>query len=455
MDFGIILVEGEGYYTEFKEGISGLDKEMVAFSNASGGKIYLGISDEGKITGFNLSNSKRSIITDIARNCDPPIEIIIEKRDNITVIEIPEGDNKPYNCGGVYYIRNGASSQKMKTAELIAFIQKEQRYNFDEQFDERYPADVYAKDKYKTFIRKCRISDEYDPQDVIVNLGMAVYRKSEIVLNNTGILFLGENPDRFIPHSAITCVLYKGKIKLNVLDRKDFNEDLFSNIENALTFLKRHLNLSYEITGLRRKEILQLPETALREAVINAACHRDYFFKSSNTMIEIFDDRVEISNPGNLPAGMNIEDLGKKSVTRNPLIASMLLRADYIEKLGTGISRIKEAVKNAGLPEVKFIVDSFFTVIFLFGFSSKTELDEDFNEWSEKWSDKWSDELTKNQIRILELIWKNPRITRKELSEKIGVNPSAIQKNLEKLKRIGIVKRIGPARGGYWKTLID
>ncbi|MDP8220582.1 MAG: putative DNA binding domain-containing protein [Candidatus Stygibacter frigidus] len=208
MNLGIILVEGEGYYTEFKERISGLDKEMVAFSNASGGKIYLGISDEGKITGFNLSNRNRSIITDIARNCDPSIEVNIEKREHITIIIIPEGDKKPYNCAGGYYIRNGASSQKMKTDELIAFIQKEQRYNFDEQFDERYPAGEYAETKYKTFIRKCRISDEYDPQDVIVNLGMAEYRKTDMVLNNTGMLFLGKNPERFIPHSAITCVLY-------------------------------------------------------------------------------------------------------------------------------------------------------------------------------------------------------------------------------------------------------
>jgi len=454
MDLKIVIAEGEGYYVEFKERISGLDREIVSFANASGGRVYLGIRDGGEIVGYKLTNRERSIISDIARNCDPSIDVRIEDRDDIAVIHVPEGDRKPYKCAGGYYIRNGASSQKMDTDELIEFIQKEQRYNFDEQYDSRYPENDFDRDKYQKLIRKCKISEEYKPEDVMVNLGMASYKNNKFILNNTGILFLGRSPERFIPHLAITCVLYKGKIKLNVLDRKDYTSDLISNIENAIIFLKRHLNLSYEITGLRRKEILQLPETALREAIVNAVAHRDYFVKGANIFVELFDNRLDISSPGGLPAGLKIEDLGKKSVLRNPLIASILLRADYIEKLGTGINRIQKALKKTGNLKAEFAVDSFFTISFPIKIRvNEGTSDEIEDRWSDEWSERWSKELTDRQYQLLSLICKNPKITRKKLTEIVGINSSAIQKNIEVLKGKGILIRIGAARGGYWKIV--
>ena len=117
-------------------------------------------------------------------------------------------------------------------------------------------------------------------------------------------------------------------------------------------------------SATRRVEILEIPEIALREAVINAICHRDYFEKGANVMIEIFDNRVDITNPGGLPKTLNPKDFGKRSVARNPIIASLLQRANFIEKMGTGIHRIRKAMENAKLPEPKFGFDGFFSVSF-------------------------------------------------------------------------------------------
>ena len=115
-------------------------------------------------------------------------------------------------------------------------------------------------------------------------------------------------------------------------------------IDETILFLKKHLNLRYEIKEIGREEILEIPEIAIREAVINAVCHRNYFEKGANVMVgKVFDSRVEISNPGSLPHGMTLEDFGKRSLTRNPTIASLLHRIRYIEKMGTGINRMKEA----------------------------------------------------------------------------------------------------------------
>lgn len=121
----LFLEDGEGYYAEFKESISKIDKEMVAFANSSGGKIYLGISDNSKIKGFTLTNKNKSEIESIAQNCDPPIYVNIEKHSNFSIIYIPEGNRKPYRCSSGFYIRNGASSQKMNTDEIVKFIQNE------------------------------------------------------------------------------------------------------------------------------------------------------------------------------------------------------------------------------------------------------------------------------------------------------------------------------------------
>ena len=140
--------------------------------------------------------------------------------------------------------------------------------------------------------------------------------------------------------------------------------DLVTIIDEAILFLKKHLNLRYEIKEIRRKEILEILEIAIREAVVSAVCHRDYFEKGANVMVEIFDDQVEISNPGSLPHGMTLEDFGKKSITRNPTIASLLHHIHYIEKMGTGINRMREACKEAGIPEPEFEITGFFTILF-------------------------------------------------------------------------------------------
>jgi ATP-dependent DNA helicase RecG len=124
--------------------------------------------------------------------------------------------------------------------------------------------------------------------------------------------------------------------------------------------------LRWEITSAstRRQEILELPEVALREAMVNAVCHRDYNEAGAHVMVEIFDDRVEIYNPGGLPKGLPPQDFGRHSVCRNPNIAALLLRCDYIEKMGTGIERIRAALAKADCPPVKIRFDSMFTLEF-------------------------------------------------------------------------------------------
>ena len=170
-------------------------------------------------------------------------------------------------------------------------------------------------------------------------------------------------------------MIYQGKEKAVVLDRKDYNSDLVSNVDLAMNFIKQYLPVRYKFTGeLTRKEIPQIPYEALREAVINAVTHRDYFEKGANVMVEMFDDRIEITNPGGLVKGLRPKDFGKKSVLRNPNIANLLHRIKYIEKMGTGISKIRTLIKSAGLRPVKFEFGTFFTTTFTRAIKKEKEI---------------------------------------------------------------------------------
>ncbi len=494
----VIIANGEGYYTEFKETLSKIDKEIVAFANSSGGKIYLGISDNGIIKGFALTNKNKSEIQSIAENCDPPVSLTLEQVGNIAIINVPEGLRKPYRCANGFYIRNGATSQKMITDDIVSFIRNEGKVLFDEMANSNGNFErEFDEEKYRRFIIKSNISSEYPPKIILENLGLIKNYGEIDLLNNTGILFFGKNPSFQFPHSIITCVLYKGTEKLFILDRKDFNSDLISNIEDAIIFLQKHLNIRYEITSLQRKNILEIPEEALREAIVNSVVHRDYFEKGANIIVEIFDDRLTISNPGGLVKGLNLYELGTKSITRNPLISLIMLRAKYIEKLGTGINRIQTALENAGLPKATFDIDYFFTITMYrhitynrYEYKSRpmkvsdnsesyygmdeTDLTSSL-ESSPESSPKSSLEnsptasptgspskicdnnqiikLSKTPLAIIQLINSNPRITTLEISNILGITNRAIKKNISNLKEKGIIERIGSDRYGYWQVI--
>jgi ATP-dependent DNA helicase RecG len=222
------------------------------------------------------------------------------------------------------------------------------------------------------------------------------------------------------------------------LDRKDLTGNIISNIEEAILFLKKHLKLRYEIISLRRKEILEIPEVAMREAIVNAVCHKDYFEKGASVMVEIFDDRVEISNPGGLAKGLSLEDFGTRSLTRNPTIASLLHRTNYIERMGTGINRIRLALEEADLPEPEFKMSGFFTVLFRRITSDKIGINFGINE---------------TQCRVLENISNDSTVTIKKIAENLGLSSRSIESNIKDLREKGVLVRQGSKKTGRWQII--
>jgi ATP-dependent DNA helicase RecG len=262
-------------------------------------------------------------------------------------------------------------------------------------------------------------------------------------LTKLGVLFFARDIDFLINHAVVVCVLFKGNERVHILDKKDFKGNIVDNINQAVLFVQRHTNVEYVIERLRRDEIPDIPEVALREAVVNAVCHRDYFDKRANVLIEVFDDRVILSNPGGLPNGLKPSEFGKKSVARNPLIASLLQRIHLIEKVGTGISRIREAVKENGRSEVEFTYDDFFTVTF----KRSIEPDGGLNCGLSGGLNGGLNPILKE---LVDCIKAHPGVNLKQISEMMNRPIDTLDKQVKKLIEEGLIERIGSKKsGGY------
>ncbi|MCL2325630.1 MAG: putative DNA binding domain-containing protein, partial [Proteobacteria bacterium] len=362
-----ILTEGESSCIEFKETADkSLASEVCAFANASGGRIFIGVGDDGQIVGTDTSNSARSRIQDTVNQIEPRLDVEVSVHENIVVVTVPEGTNKPYACAKGFFLRTGPNSQKLERDSIVEFFQNEEQVRYDEIVRKDLPvSDKFDESAYALYVRKAGISNVLDKETILENLNCAARVGETLCFTNAGALFFRKNSiDVKFRHAGVVCALFKGVDKAIIIDAKEFNDDIVSNIDAAVAFLKRHLNVSFRIKSLQRENIWELPEEALREAIVNAVCHRNYFEKGARVMVEIFDDRVDIVSPGGVCKGINDKNFGKLSISRNSVISSMLYRIDYIEQMGTGIERMRRATRFANVTEPQFTLNGFFVASF-------------------------------------------------------------------------------------------
>lgn len=365
-DLTILLQEGEGTTLEFKEGLSAsFARELVALANTLGGKILLGVRDDGSVAGAKDSNALRARVQDVARNCDPPVKVIVEPVGEVLVVHVRESDAKPVQCSDGFFWRQGAVTQKLTRDELRDFFRAEGTIRFDVSLCPkfRYPQD-FDRRKYEAWLRLSGITGRPRTEDVLVNIEAAERSGGKLLFRNAGVLFFAKNVRHFFNQAYITCLLAKGADKVHILDRKDFDGGLVADIEDALRFVERNTRLAYRIERLQRENIPEYPMKALREAITNAVMHRDWFVEGANVFVEIYTDRIEVVSPGGLPKGMTLADLGCKSIRRNALIADLLHRIDFIEKAGTGVKRIRDEARVGGYPEPVWEANGFTSAIF-------------------------------------------------------------------------------------------
>ena len=338
---------GESSSLDFKEKISNkIVKDMCAFLNFRGGRLLVGVSDKGEIVGVEMDNKTKSALQDIFGKIEPKgSRAEIYKVKNVIVIDIPRGEEKPYMASGNCYIREGANSQKLKSHDEIKryFNMKNDEINFDEKINDKFNVkEHFNKNAFLRFRRDSKIKAE-DQLKILKSRGFIEYGK----FNNCGVLFFCKNIENFYQNCSCDCILYMGSSETKILDKKTYRKDIVKNFENALNYLEQKLNTSYEIKRVKRREILEIPEVALREILLNAFGHRDYNV-TSNISVKIYFNRVEIMSPGkcNIPE----EELGEShSIPRNPLLFNKFSDMHLVERAGDGIKKARRELDKLNL----------------------------------------------------------------------------------------------------------
>ncbi len=223
-------------------------------------------------------------------------------------------------------MRYGPNSQQLGRDEIRELFHKESLVMFDTKTNSKFSIDRdISKKAYEIFIRLSKISPILERKKILQNLSLLVDEK----IKNAGVLLFCKKVNDFFLNATVSCILFQGNDKYKIIDQREFERDLYSNYQNAFSYVKSKLNTEYIIKGGPREEKLELPEEALREAILNAIAHRDYF-SPANVQINIFQNRVEITNPGGLIGDITVKDLFEKSIPRNRLLFGLMQRMEIV-----------------------------------------------------------------------------------------------------------------------------
>lgn len=345
----------------------------IAFSNSTGGQVILGIEDEtctvygiGEQSPFKLSDAISNMISDACTpQIEPDISIQTVEEKTILVIDIAPGKFRPY-----YLVKKGkeistfiringtsrpADMRKLKELELEG-----QNISYDTlqeigcEYDEKKALDLCRKMK-QIAMDSCETEEEK----------LAIKDMTLEKLHDFGIFCkVGRNPypthaidlltDNKNKAAKIQCALFKGNTRDLFIDRKEFCGPIYEQVDEAYNFVLRHINVGAEIEGEYRKDVYELPISAIREMIANAVLHRSYLDKSC-IQVCIYDDRMEVSSPGTLYGGLDLETAKTgKSTCRNEAIAEAFHYMHIVEAWGTGIPRILKRCKEYGLRDPLF-----------------------------------------------------------------------------------------------------
>ena len=445
------LIKGrESQEVEFKESCPSnkeLAKIICAFANTDGGYLILGVNNKGEIVGLrdNLDRVQQDVSN--ARQSVSSSPLISTKKfevegKTLVVIEINQAnDRNAHTLHGIVYVRIGSTIHPLDGQELFAFLKNKQILCFDEQESEMKIEDIDI-NTVDAYLKRRNTPDflaSHTLQDFLLS-SMLAKANGTLKIKNVAALFFAADPYRWHPQSEVRVVRFAGVEPVQVMSQKDFKSDPMENIEQALSFIRDSISKRFIIPehSPQRIEIGEYPMTVLREAVVNAVAHRDYFSYDA-VQIGIFNDRIEISNPGGLPDGLTKEYFGKRSVRRNPLTYRLLRDCKYIEGLGTGVPRMINEMRKAGLRDPEFNFEgSFFIVTFRNATSDINPIEG-------------MKDLSARQRNAIHYLKQNKTLKSKTYASINRISlPSAI-KELNELITFGYVEKIGKFRGAYYR----
>ena len=438
------IVELKTSTSELKEAIISLG----AMLNKHGkGTVYFGIGDNGAVLGQQIGKStikdvSKAISDWIEPKVYPDIQAKkIQGKDCIVVSA--SGHDVVYSARGRYYLRMGEEDKKLSVDELRHLVEKKNNYAYSwgaELSD--FSLSKVSVATVKKFVEKGRkagrIEYAYDSAHNVLNKIHLL--KGKRLLNAGRALFCEDSG------VEVQAAVFAGKDKTTFVDIQSFRGPLFDLIERCEVYTKEHINWRADLSGSTRVEIPEVPVRAMKEAIINSLCHRDFYNPKTNE-IAIYRDRIEIYNPGQFPFDHDPDEFiagHGKSYPRNPLIAEAFYLAKDIERWGSGLRRIKEECDAAGVKVAFEKVSTGFQVTF---YRPEAKIAPQKVGKGEGVSEG----VNEGVKLLVEYIRMNPGQRVPSISKAISIAPKTLERWLKKLKNDGRIIFKGSAKtGGYW-----
>jgi len=422
-------------------------EDLAAFANHRGGTLWVGVNDEGNAVGFALDDAEyqkiANQIVDVLGLRPSMHWETVEGHPVLLVTVAPAG--MPVSCRGRYLTRVGSTNRDMSPEQWSRRALAQTGQTWDRLLSDRRIADV-DEELVQRFVRLARprlpqASEEDDVERILQNLELAQDGR----LTNAAVLLFTSKPQRLFPLAQARVGRFRGS---QILDSHDFAGSLWEQVDGVMDRFRSLLDVRFEVRsqeasleGIQRQEIWEYPLDALREALLNALSHRDYTV-TADVQIRVYDDQLSIWSPGELPQDLEPEQLYQPrhpSVLRNPLVAQVFYYAGFIERWGSGTTRILELCAGQGLPQPRFEEYSGgVNVTFYQDAYTPTQLQKrGFNE---------------RQIQAVLYVKEQGRITASEYQELTGASRSTLRRDLDALVQENILIREGKTgRGTFYR----
>ena len=463
---------GEDSRRQFKRDVTNPDAlaaEMAAFANSDGGAIFLGVADDGSLPGLSRADVARlnqMIGNAAAQHIRSPLTVQTENVKLaggrlVIVVTVPKGIDKPYfDKNGIIWLKSGADKRRVNSKEeLRRLFQVSDQFHADE-LPTKAGIEKLDKLRFRDFLRDV-YQQEYPEARaqrlrLLQNMNLAT---DDGVLNLAGVLLFAERPEWIKPQFVVKAIRYPGNA-IHVdkyLDTEDFSGPMRKVFDDSLAFIMRNLRKVQAGRGVNDPGTPEIPPTALEELLVNALVHRDYLI-SAPIRLFIFDNRIEIISPGHLPNNLTVDKIrAGNSVIRNPILVSYVAKGLLPYRgLGSGIKRALE-----DWPEIDFLDDRegnlFVSIVRRAAVVTGEHAGEvtgqvtgEVGEGSQKSTQK---SAQKSSQKIVDFMQGDPTITIADLARRLGVTDRAVKKQIEKLKALGRIRRIGPDKGGHWEVV--
>lgn len=476
---------------------------IVAFANADGGAIAIGVSDKTrKIEGVDQHTEKLNELLRVPLDfCNPSVPITsdllpcIDKDGNdnhILLMYIPASSELHANQVDEAYMRVGDKSRKLSFEERIQLMyDKGERYYEDTAV---YGAmvddiDMTAVERYTELIGYTKSAKQYLQEN---NGFLTTNAKGEEQVSVACILLFGKYPQKFFPRGRTRFIRYKGTeervgAEMNVIKDVTFEGTILDQVKATIAYLETQVE-EHTFLGQHGQFVTNrdYPKFVIQEMVVNACCHRAYNIKGTEIQIKMFDNRLVFESPGRLPGMVKPSNIRHTHFSRNPKIAQFLKAYDYVKEFGEGVDRVCRELEANGTPHLSFHLDDFILKITVPKVVSEQEksvkensekvtdnhlkVSEKVTDEQPKVSDRVTDKrkvivekvvakalengdkLTSNRITILQLMAENPYITKIELAAAVGISATSIMRNIEYMRN-KYLRRVGPDNGGFWEII--